>query len=741
MTADSWQQSLEPAGKGETTFCMRIFEDHPEFKQSRLVALALALVTLGIYLPVCFYDFIYFDDPSYVADNPMVRAGLSWAGCKWAFLGWHASNWHPLTWLSLMVDSQLFGSNPGAYHLGNLVFHTVNTLLLFWLWRRLTGALWPSALVAALFAWHPLHVESVAWISERKDVLSTMFGLLALIAYVNFARSQPADAAGHSRCWWHYGAALILLALGLMAKPMLVTLPCVFLLLDYWPLKRLASGPVQFKQLALLVGEKIPFFLLVAASCVVTYLAQKGDAVVPLQRYPLGLRLENAGVAYINYILKIICPVNLGIIYPLPAQFHPGEVVLAGILIILISVFAWRLRRTNPSVLTGWLWYLGTLVPVIGIVQVGMQSMADRYSYLPSIGLFAAVAFGLAGMIRRQPSLRLPALCLAGLILTVCLALTERQLGYWKNTITLFSHTLAVARSSAEAHMILGVAYEHNGAQNLALHEYREALKQEPAISTLMAGGEKRPLAAHVALMLAEAAEQQGNVSNAIVHYREALQAEASLAGAHSHLAYLLYATGDIQKAIAHSQAAITLGSEDPLTYENFGTMLLETGRFDDAMKQYQQAAQLQPDSSRPFYLMGKAWLRHGQSHNAITNFQRALNLDAQDSQSLTALAQVLASDEIETNRNGSESLDLASQANALTGKTEPYVLDTLAMAYAETGDFQKARQALQMALNHAANTQTDLMETLKYHQRLFLADQPVRQAFTNSLPSIEAGR
>jgi Tfp pilus assembly protein PilF len=710
---------------------MKFADDTPARERARLVGLGLALVTLLVYLPAAFHDFIFFDDPAYVSANPVVQGGLSWAGWKWAWIGWHASNWHPVTWLSHMLDCQLVGVNPGAQHLINAVFHMLNTILLFHLWRRMTGALWPSAVVAALFAWHPLHVESVAWIAERKDVLSTLFGLLAALAYVRYAEKTKARAGG----WMDYAAALLCFALALLSKPMLVTLPFVFGLLDFWPLKRWPAEPRDQNALVRLLGEKVPFLLLAAASCLVTFLAQRGEAVMSIHERPFGLRAENAVVSYAAYVLKTFWPTRLGIVYPLPEGYRAGEVVLAVVLLAAVSALAWQQRRRQPWVLTGWLWFLGTLVPVIGLVQVGNQALADRYTYWPSIGLFVAAVFAGAEWLKGHRAFRLAGPVFAGLVLCACVAGTERQLAYWKDTITLFSHTLAVTKENPVAEMMLGLGYERSAATAEAVRWYEEALRLDPALSVQMPGGSKRRLAVQTVLLQARLAEQGGSRTNAMALYRQALDLDPALAEAHNNLANLLDEAGDTRGALAHYEAAARLAPGAALTHENLGTELLELGRFEDAMQQYEEAGRLEPADARALFLIGKAYLRHGRSVEAVAAFRRALERDADDPQSLTLLARVLATDENPKNRDGSAAVALAEKANALTGGAQPFILDVLAMAYAEAGRLPEAQATAAKAAGLAAAAPSPaLADTIRQHLQLFQAGQPCREAFTNTL-------
>jgi Tfp pilus assembly protein PilF len=701
---------------------------------ARFIGLFLALATLLVYLPVCFHDFILFDDPTYVTDNPVVQDGISWAGIKWAFAGWHASNWHPLTWLSHMLDCQLFGLNAGAQHFVNALFHAANALLLFRLWRRLTGALWPSAVVAALFAWHPLRVESVAWISERKDVLSTFFGLLSTAAYARFAQARSKTPADRGR-GIDYTWALGLFALSLMSKPMLVTLPFLFLVLDFWPLQWLNLGVANRPSLARLVGEKLPFLVLSAASSCVTFLAQRGEAVMTLGDRSLGLRLETAVIAYWGYLVKTVWPAGLGIIYPLPKSYPLSMMLIAAAGLLLIAMAVWC-RRQSPWLVTGWLWFLGTLVPVIGLVQAGDQAMADRYTYWPAIGLSVAIVFEVAHWVACHPALRMPAQVAAGLALIGCVAGTERQLGFWKDTKTLYAHTVAVTGDNPEAEMMLGLAWEPED-QNKALGFFDAALKSNDALAVRLPGGTKRRLAVQAALLRAQAAAQSGDATNAVALYRAALGMDGSLVEAHNNLGNLLEQTGKLGEAQAEYETAIALAPAQAQAHENLGALLLDAGHFSEAMDQYAQAVTLAPTDSHAFYLMGKAWLRQGQAAQAAASFRQALRCNGDDVQALAFLARILASDESSTNRDGSSAVVLAEKANTLTGGGQPFILDILAMSYAEAGRMAEAQSTAAKALNLAQAAKLPaLAEGIREHLRSFQNGLPIRQTFTNSLSS-----
>ena len=484
----------------------------------------LAGLTLAVFWPVVHCGFINLDDPDYVTNNPHVLGGLTLENIGWAFRTGYRANWHPLTWLSHMADVELIGVRPGFHHLTNLLFHTANTVLLFWVLNRMTGALGRSALMAALFAVHPLHVESVAWISERKDVLSTFFFLLTLWAYARYAESQrlkaevqspeskvqsqesgvrsqnpgahiTPHAAGHTHpASRYYVLSLFCFALGLMSKPMLVTLPFVLLLLDYWPLKRTAEarsqkaegeagGTVQDGTLTWrrLVWEKIPFFVLATISSVVTYCVQKEGAAMSLQGGPtLASRLGNAGIAYLRYMGKMIWPAHLAVVYPHPRAWPAWEVALAAAALAALSVAAVRVARRHPVVPVGWFWYLGTLVPVIGLIQVGEQSMADRYSYIPMIGLFVVLAWGAWELVGHWPQrdfhLGFCAVLLVGLLAVG----TRMQLRHWRTGRALLEHSLAAGGGSAVVHTDLGILLAREGNLAEAERHFNEALRVQP---------------------------------------------------------------------------------------------------------------------------------------------------------------------------------------------------------------------------------------------------------------------
>ncbi|HEY1717381.1 MAG TPA: tetratricopeptide repeat protein [Verrucomicrobiae bacterium] len=457
-------------------FFSSFFIHHSSFA----VCLALAAITLLVYSPMLWHGFINYDDPDYITGNAHVIGGLTWTNVAWAFTTGDAANWHPLTWISHMTDCQLFGLNPAGHHLTNLLFHIANTLLLFLLLKKLTSAIWRSFFVAALFAWHPLHVESVAWASERKDVLSAFFWMLALLAYAQFAGLSKIQ---NPKSKAFYILALFLFACGLMSKPMVVTLPFVLLLLDFWPLQRFTIYDLRFT-IWRLISEKIPFFALSAAASVVTFLVQKaGGATLAFGVLPLHARIENALLGYVRYLSKIFWPGDLALIYPYPAHFSIAAVVGAAALLVLLTAIFILQTKQFPYLLVGWLWFLGTLVPVIGVVQVGFQSIADRYTYLPSIGIFILAAWSMNDFLNSRANKKKISALAGTAALAGCLAATSIQLKYWRGDVELFWHTIKVTNDNYDAYDCFGRMLENIGKKKEAVEFYKAAISINPNYS------------------------------------------------------------------------------------------------------------------------------------------------------------------------------------------------------------------------------------------------------------------
>ncbi len=585
-------------------------------RRDLLVIGFLILATGAVYWQVGAHEFIDFDDDRYVFRNTRVLDGLSWQDVRWALTAMEVSNWHPLTWLSHLVDGELYGSSARGHHLTNLAFHVANSVLLFLALLRMTSALWRSALVAALFALHPLHVESVAWVSERKDVLSTFFWWLALWLYAGYARSPNPG---------RYLAVLLAFALGLMAKSMLVTLPFTLLLLDYWPLRRLAS---ERRSLGRLCLEKLPFFVLAAVVSALTVAAQRtGDAIISMQRFPLDVRLGNALVAYASYLLKTVWPFPLAAYYPHPVEIPLGPVLGSALLLVVLSIGVVRLRRGHPYLLVGWGWYLGTLVPVIGLVQVGAQAMADRYTYVPLVGIFIILAWGgheLSAHWRNRERARVALAAGALCALTAC---TWLQTARWRDTVTLFKHTLEVTQRNPMAHGILGTALGRRGEVDESIVHYRAALRLRPGLAE-----------AHNNLGIA--LFRKGELDEAVEHYREALSLKPDHPTAHTNLGAALYTQGRLEEAVAHYREALRMKPDSPETHNNLATALDAQGRVAEAIQHYEEALRLRPSDAKAHKNLGVTLYQQGRFDEAAAHFEAALRIDPADKRARALLRQ-----------------------------------------------------------------------------------------------------
>lgn len=575
------------------------------------VCLGLTALMLVIYSQVIKYEFTNFDDNAYVYGNGQVRSGLTLQSLSWSLHSTHSANWHPLTWLSHMFDAELYGLNAGGHHLTNLLIHIANTLLLFILLRRICDAFWPSAFVAALFALHPLHVESVAWVAERKDLLSTFFGMLALISYTGYVRK-------HSRSL--YGLTVLCFILSLMAKPMLVTMPFLLLLLDYWPLGRVKFISVFRLQTSdrsssgfSLLFEKLPFFLLAGASCVVTYYAQQsGGAVVPFELYPLGIRFANALLSYVAYIGKMFWPVQLAVFYPYPNSFAALSVAAAAVVLLGISIGTLVQIRQRPYLAVGWFWYLGTLVPVIGIIQVGGQAMADRYTYIPLIGLFIMVSWGTAEVFDRWKVNRfIVALTTVTLMLTI-VAVSRMQAGYWANSITLFSHALKVTQNNYLAHLNLGKAFNDAGRGDEARRHYAAAV-------------EINPYSAPAHVNFASALLAQGKIDEAVNHLNYALKINPDFAEANNNMGLAHLRQGQIDKAIYFFRIANQKNPSHKNTQQNLNLAISIQKKINKAVERMRQSLNIDTAESRLDLKIIELSEAKRELIETVNNFQKAL--------------------------------------------------------------------------------------------------------------------
>ena len=612
------------------------------YRPELLICLFLTLAVLAAFWQVRNNDFVNFDDPRCTTENLHIQGGLNLEFLKWAFTTSHAGYWQPLTWLSFAMDYQLFGLKPGGYHIVNLLLHTVNSLLLFLIFNRMTHALWKSAFVAALFALHPIHVESVAWIAERKDVLSAFFWMLTTGAYVLYAEKPGVKK---------YLLVIVFFSFGLMAKPMLVTLPCVLLLLDYWPLGRLRfnhsldvpkiseskkekkrarkiSEAARGKEATLLdrfqllqwlwpvIREKIPFFALSAISSIVTAIGQqKVGAMESLEILPIGARIGNALISYIRYIGMTIYPHGLAVFYPHGGTPSAWEVFLAAVFLLIVTLLIIRWAAKMPYLAMGWLWYLGTLVPVIGIVQVGMQSMADRYAYIPVIGLFVAAAWAVPDITKNWRYRQYILTSGAVIVLSALMFSTWKQVKYWQNSITLFEHAIQVTDNNYLAHNNLGVALSDAGKRKEAVAHYREAIRIKPSYENAY-------------FNLGNNLSTQGRTDEAIVCYQEALRLRPNYAKAHNNLATLLISKKMFKEAIGHYQEALKTDPTNPGTHYNLGAAWMSIDYYEEAIGQFQKASGINPRFIEAHNAWGIALARSGKTGEAIEHFREALRLN-----------------------------------------------------------------------------------------------------------------
>ena len=631
-------------------------------KQTPLIYLLLAAAAILAFWQLSHCDFISYDDPAYVTENMHIRHGITMETIRWAFTTDYESNWHPLTWMSHVVDVQLFGLNPRWHHLINLFFHITNTLLLFFVFHQMTKAPWKSAFVAALFALHPLHVESVAWVAERKDVLSTFFWMLTMVAYIHYVE--------HPRLK-NYLAVLIFFVLGLMAKPMLVTLPFVLLLLDYWPLGRLqgagsgergagseientrwvaeplfankrkgkssrkhsvqaivedakrADRKHQWTLVRPLLIEKVPFFALAALSCIVTYAAQKnGGSVVSLEAIEPVVRISNALVSYIIYIGKTVWPNNLAVYYPYPGSWPFWQVFGAALLLIAVTFVAiWQAERL-PYLAFGWLWFTGTLVPVIGIVQVGAQAMADRYTYIPLIGLFIIAAWGIPELLQKW-RYRTEALFALSVLTLPCLFLvTWRQVGYWNNSIALYDHALSVTRPNDAVLNNRGVAYSQLGNLRQAISDYDRAIALNPGNVEIY---NNRGIAYG----------KLGNHRQAIEDFDRAIELNPGHAEAYFNRGVAYDKLSRHTQAIEDFDRVIEIDPTHVEAWFNRGVAYGELGNHGQAIDDFDRVIGINPEDGRAYFNRAVAFEELGNRGRAIENLKTAARLNNEDAKNL----------------------------------------------------------------------------------------------------------
>jgi tetratricopeptide (TPR) repeat protein len=575
-------------------------------RKGLLLCLILFVFTFGLYIPVLNYKFVKYDDCDYVTDNFHIQQGLNRQSLKWAFTTCRQANWHPVTWISHIIDFQLFGLRAGPHHLVNVLLHCANTVLLFLALKRMTGAVWPSAFVAALFAVHPLHVESVAWIAERKDVLSTFFWLLTMLAYSRYVL-RPRIAG--------YLLVLLFFVLGLMSKPMLVTLPFVLLLLDYWPLERF--GKIKTGRIIL---EKLPLFFLSGASSVITFIVQRSaGAMTDIESLSFKTRFANAIISYVAYTGKMFWPTKLAVLYPHPAGTIPLiKAVLCGAVLLLVTGVFYDFARSKKYLIVGWLWYLGTLVPVIGLVQVGSQAMADRYTYIPLTGLFIIIAWGVNDFAGWIPYKKIFLSLSAVVVLALFAICTRMQLNYWKNSFALFERALNVTGNNWLIHNNYANLLSDEGRYEEALVYFNKALKI-------------KPYSAEVHINLANTLMDLGRIDEAIEHYEKALKFRPDLADGHYNLAVALAKKGDIESAINAYHKTLSFDENHKDALSNLGFLLAQQGHFAQAVQSYQEAIKLRPDDVIAHGRLGLALAELGETDRAIEQFQYVLKYRKDD--------------------------------------------------------------------------------------------------------------
>lgn len=635
------------------------------------ICLFLILLTFVAFFQVRNNEFVNLDDNLYVTDNLYVCKGLTLERILWAFTSIYAGHWHPITWLSHMLDCDLYGLNSSGHHMTNLLFHMANTLLLFILLNRMTALPWRSGFVAALFAIHPLHVESVAWVAERKDVLSAFFLMLAMWAYVHYAEKPR---------FKRYLLVVLCFLLALMSKPMAVTLPFSLLLLDYWPLGRLrqtkmdhgtnpsiskAVNRVSLRGLFFrLIWEKIPLFFFAAVLSLLTLLAHQGSgALSSLNKLPLENRIGNALVSYVKYIAKTIWPDRLAVLYPHPITLPFWEVAGATLLLVIITVLVVLTRKRRPYYIVGWLWYLGTLLPVIGLIQAGTQAMADRFMYIPSIGLFIMVVYGISDVLREWRYRRVTLTTSGTLLLAILMISTVLQVQLWRNSVTLFTHTLRVTANNSLIHNNLGVTLARQGQDWEAVVHYRKALEINPRYpdahynlaALLVRQGKNQDAMAHFveALQLkpdkVEAHNdlggllaKQGKIQEAIVHFAEAVRINPNYAAAYLNLGIVLVQQGRNKEAIPYFNEALGINPKDARIHNNFAVALAKVGKTEEALAHYNQALQINPDYADAHFNLGSLLTLQRKDQEAVPHYYEVLRINPSDAQGHYELANIL---------------------------------------------------------------------------------------------------
>jgi len=756
--------------------------------QILLICVVLVAATIIAFEPVRHNGFVAYDDDDYITDNSHVKGGLSREAVYWAFTTTHAGNWHPLTWLSHILDYELFGLDPFWHHLSGLLLHITNTLLLFWVLKEMTGCLWPSVFVAGAFALHPIHVESVVWAAERKDMLSSFFWMLTIAFYIRYTRKPNIG---------RYLLVVFALALGLMAKPMLVTLPFVLLLLDYWPLGRFneqqkdTRGATRLSKLGdtcwlkvtawHLLVEKIPLFILVVASSVVTFIIQKSAGAMTMgKQLPLSLRIGNAVVSYICYIGKLFYPRPLAVLYPYH-ELSIWQSITCFVIVVVASAAIIYIGRRHRYLITGWLWYLGTLVPVIGMVQVGVQSMADRYTYLPSIGIFIMVAWGASELFSRH---RYQKTCLsiaAAAALAALLIVTRSQVRYWQSSLALFEHAVKVTKNNFVMYDKIGnELLEQKKIDEAIIYfdkallinpKYYKALNNKGRAYLDMGKNEQAATIFNEVISLKKdwpdvynylglSYTYKGELDRAVQYYEQALRLKPDYVKALNNLGAVLSDQGKIDQAIEKWQKALQFEPDYPNSNYSLGLAMAKKGQYEQSARYFERTLRVKPDWSdahynlaavyyrlgkpelslkhcaeavrlKPDYLLARLSLAHtlfemGKIEAAIGQYQKILQFEPNRVEVLNDLAWILATTEETRFRNPSQALEYAQKACELTNYKRPELMDALAAAYAAAGEFEKAIQTAGKAVELAnSEGQKKLAEEIQNRLRLYKTGQP----------------
>jgi Flp pilus assembly protein TadD len=661
------------------------------------VSLGLAVITIAVFARATRNGFINFDDPDYVINNPIVNRGLTIPGIIAAFTQFHAANWHPLTWISHMMDCQIYGLEPAGHHLTSVLIHTGTVIGLFLVLLQMTDALWRSAFVAAIFAIHPLRVESVAWVSERKDVLCGLLFMLTVAAYVRYTRRPPSLGG--------YALVMFCFALGLMCKPMIVTLPLVLLLLDYWPLQRKLSAWNLFR-------EKLPLLALALFSCALTILAQK-HAIRPVEAFPLHARLVTALLSYKTYLCQMFFPAGLAAFYPFPQAVSAFVKFYTGALLAALSFVAWEMRFKRPWLLMGWLWYLLMLLPVVGIVQVGGQAHADRYTYLPQIGIAIALTWLFTDWFEQWRLNKMVIGGIAAAIIGLLMSCSWKQVAYWRDNETLWRHALTCTTGNEVAYVNLGHELYTQGRLDEVIALYKKVIQEDPENAEFHNN-------------LANALRQEGKLDEAVGEYAKAVSLNPFSSDSQFNLGKALVMEGNRDEAIPHFQKAVQLKPDFLPAHISLGTALVQNGKADQAAVQFQKALEINPNDAGAHLNLGLCFMQLGRMEEAKSQYEQALKINPSDLHIQNNLAWLLATCPETSLRDGSRAVTLALSADGMTGGNNPIILHTLAAALAQTGDFTNAvNTALQAAEFAEAQSNQALADQLRSESKLYRAGKP----------------